>query len=381
MADEVINSLIQADYSEQFKRLEEIKNKSEFDREYEKIREQIIEENIMLVDWCLKTYFSNVPLPYDEAKMYGIEGLVIAVNNYDYTKGFKFSAYAIRSIKHNIQRYFKEMLGVRWVNYDNEEISSIEQMVSESSVVVDDLSDPRFEMPMTLDDYQAIDDYEDENLVGYEQDFAEITDYHMLKKVVSSIIGELREEEQKVLKLRFGFDGDGIKTREEVAKDLGVSLEVERGIEARAIKHLRHPIRARKLRPFYESGEVKGNRDILVNINLQNQIFIYLVNLIKNQLSFSSMLEFINMNFNMKWTNDDLVKAIEILNKLAVMINEKVNKNENITDIIRELNESSLYPVVFNNRYYTWLSGFSEKLVASIINDYKVVDLEQMKKM
>lgn len=377
MADKIFKK----DYTKQFQRLAELKAANDLGHEYNQIREQLVIDNYDLVDWCLEKYFSDTEIPQDEVRMYALEGLVIAINNFTYQKGFTFASYAIRAIKHNIQNHFKEMMGINWQNYLQK--ASLAEPITSQVIETDDyyLTDSKCQMPMTLEDYEEIDNYEDANSQGFEEDYAAIVDYHLLQKEVKKAMISLPEKEQIVLNLIFGLNDNPPLSMEDTARKLNISYDTVRQILAKGLRHLRHPLNTRRLKPFYEDGETKGNREILVNINFHNQIFIYLINLIKNHLSFSSMLEFINMNFNIKWTKEDLIKAIDILNQLAVMINDKVNKDQSMSSIIQELNESSLYPVVFNNKYYTWLSGFSSQLVNAIINDYEIVDLEQMKKM
>ena len=355
---------------------------------YEKIREQLVQDNIYLVDWCLQTYFSDTPIPQDEAKMYGLEGLVIAINNYDYQKGFSFASYAIRSIKHNIQRYFKEMIGISWNNYVKKS-SSVDSFADDlpSSLVAEDTMysyNPRYEMPMTLEDYEAIDEVEDQTSIKVDENLADIADYHLLQKEIATAINTLPEREREVLNLRFGLKDGIAHSREETAKKLNISLEVVRDTEARAIRHLRHPLHTRKLKPFYEpTADVNRPSKTSIYIEVKNKVYIYLIQLLKSNLSYSAIISFIKMQFNIDWTMEDLTKAINLLNQLSTMIHERLNNGSSIKSIIDELNESSIFPVIFDNKYYSWNVGFSEEFITSIINNYEIIDLdkEELKKM
>lgn len=380
--------LVTKDFTEQFKKLALLKADKSFTKEYEKIREQLVQDNIYLVDWCLQTYFSDTPIPQDEAKMYGLEGLVIAINNYDYQKGFSFASYAIRSIKHNIQRYFKEMIGISWNNYVKKS-SSVDSFADDlpSSLVAEDTMysyNPRYEMPITLEDYEAIDEVEDQTSIKVDENLADIADYHLLQKEIATAINTLPEREREVLNLRFGLKDGIAHSREETAKKLNISLEVVRDTEARAIRHLRHPLHTRKLKPFYEpTADVNRPSKTSIYIEVKNKVYIYLIQLLKSNLSYSAIISFIKMQFNIDWTMEDLTKAINLLNQLSTMIHERLNSGSSIKSIIVELNESSIFPVIFDNKYYSWNVGFSEEFITSIINNYEIIDLdkEELKKM
>ncbi|MBF0494934.1 MAG: sigma-70 family RNA polymerase sigma factor, partial [Candidatus Omnitrophica bacterium] len=81
---------------------------------------------------------------------------------------------------------------------------------------------------------------------------ATATAYTMLKEQMEGVLSTLTERERKVLVLRFGI-GDGCpRTLEEVGKIFAVTRERVRQIEAKALKKLRHPIRAKKLKNFLE---------------------------------------------------------------------------------------------------------------------------------
>jgi RNA polymerase primary sigma factor len=83
---------------------------------------------------------------------------------------------------------------------------------------------------------------------------ANATAYAMLKEQMDDVLATLTDRERKVLTLRFGI-GDGYpRTLEEVGKIFNVTRERVRQIEAKALKKLRHPIRAKKLKNFLDMG-------------------------------------------------------------------------------------------------------------------------------
>ena len=77
----------------------------------------------------------------------------------------------------------------------------------------------------------------------------EYAEYAQLKVLMQEVLDTLSKREQKVLKMRFGFDGR-IRTLEEIGKEEGVTRERIRQIEAKAIKKLRLESRAKKLKDF-----------------------------------------------------------------------------------------------------------------------------------
>lgn len=77
-------------------------------------------------------------------------------------------------------------------------------------------------------------------------------DQSMLKDAIGSVLEGLTQRERAILECRFGLDGEGVKTLEQVAIELGPTRERIRQIEAQAIRKLRHPSRARRLEPFVE---------------------------------------------------------------------------------------------------------------------------------
>jgi transcriptional regulator with XRE-family HTH domain len=74
----------------------------------------------------------------------------------------------------------------------------------------------------------------------------------LLRQQIEGVLQELTPREQKVIRLRFGLDEQGYRTLAEVGKELGVTAERIRGIEAKALRRLRNPYRARRLRGFLE---------------------------------------------------------------------------------------------------------------------------------
>ncbi len=72
-----------------------------------------------------------------------------------------------------------------------------------------------------------------------------------LREKIEEVLTDLSDQEQQVLRMRFGLDDDTPKTLEEIGKVFGVTRERIRQIEAKAIRKLRHPSRLKLLKNFY----------------------------------------------------------------------------------------------------------------------------------
>jgi RNA polymerase primary sigma factor len=81
---------------------------------------------------------------------------------------------------------------------------------------------------------------------------AEAASHQLLKEQVEAVLDSLTGRERRVLQLRFGLEDDRARTLAEVGKELDVSRERIRQIEAKALRKLRHPSRSRKLRGYLE---------------------------------------------------------------------------------------------------------------------------------
>lgn len=269
----------------------ELKTARRLTQEIEDIRADLTVHNIKLVNFCTRYFFSGIPLPQDEAQLYGVEGLVRAINGFDYKRGFQFSTYAVPTIVHTIERHFKEMTGYDWRDYcrkeriryyrdewrreigdDSYEISA--RTLAESGLIAlteqeiansDELLEPivpladahepyedeeefgKRKYPATFEDYSNLDTYADEHEIGVD-DF----EYKFIGRYINStlidVVMTLPVRNAQLIISRFGLDGTGYKTLEQVGKIFNVSRERARQIEAKGIRLLRHPSRSKQIK-------------------------------------------------------------------------------------------------------------------------------------
>jgi RNA polymerase primary sigma factor len=109
--------------------------------------------------------------------------------------------------------------------------------------------------PVSLE--MPIGEEEDSNLGDFIEDQkalppADAASRKMLKEQVDDVLGTLSERERAVLAMRFGLDDGRSRTLEEVGREFGVTRERIRQIEAKALRKLRHPSRAKKLKDFLD---------------------------------------------------------------------------------------------------------------------------------